>query len=137
MDLNVKAYIKRPDSDFEEITLTSTQQMKEIIGTVGKKSTQIHTAKGFSVYANPDAEGNCTGHTVDLSGSLRFWAGTYLVAKFKGTSLIDMDDYDLYVFKTSVLDKSDTEVQGMPTKSELVINTDELQSSIDERLKNG
>lgn len=133
MELCVKAYVKRPDSEFEAITLTSTEQMKEIIGTLGKRSLQIHTAKGFSVYANPDADGNCVGHTVDLSGSLCFWAGTYIVAKYKGKSLVDMDEYDLSMFETMVLDKSVAEDNKGTFASECVINVDALKASMEAR----
>ena len=136
MDLNIKAYIKKPDSDFEPVVLTSTAQMKELIGTTGKASTQVHTPQGFSVYANPDAEGDCTGHTVDLKGNLRFWTGTYLVVRYKGTSLVDMDEFDLARFESSVLNKTDREVAIRNSTPEYAVDVNALRASMEERRDN-
>lgn len=109
----VTGYIKKPDVDYEPVVLTGGKQIRELLGcTEGIKSVQVHTKKGYSVYANSEAEGNCTGHTVDITGTVRFWSGTFVVAKFSGKELISMDDVDLEIFKSEVMDKMRAEEEA-------------------------
>lgn len=133
MTFNVKAFIKKPDSAFESVILTSAAQIKELIGVSGSPSQQIHTAKGFSVYANPEADGAFVGHTVDYTGSLRYWAGVYVVAKYKGTQLLDMDETDLDIFTTCVLDKGCVEEGTVTKPTTFEVDYESVKASLEAR----
>ena len=51
----VTGYVKYPERDYEPVTLTGGRQIREILGcTEGVKSVQVHTKKGYSVYANSE-----------------------------------------------------------------------------------
>lgn len=95
--MSVRSYIKRADEYYQEINY-NVSDFEALIGTSKDKSLKIQTPEGFCIYANPDANGESMGHTIDITGVLRFWYGTFIITKETNEVLQDMSETDLHSF---------------------------------------
>lgn len=112
---NVKvAFFKYSDDAYSYTyeTVTSRDDIRSLLKTVGGKTYSMHIGEGVVIFANPvmyEEIGHMTANLVDAEGAQFFWGGNFIVCNEVGSAPSSVDEkslkYALSVIRSNYLDR--------------------------------